>query len=326
MKEIFRSPKGFIFSGRHFLISSLTIAFLLTYSLISSGEPKGSSVETTDSSFVDSFFHFSLTDAIGTLASVILAGLAIYAIWKKPWRENLAGHFKKAYKAQLKSIQNAIKERDALREEYPNSDANVMGKQLWEGNKENFIKGLEEIENIKTSKDARRISSQYVSMLDVSWYLSEEINKLEDLKSLAKTGEIRGKVSFTNEFAEEFPERQRFDIPIRLKPEHIRNECVSEFWLWGNSFHPYDSDTGRKIKKRHLPRDDHWWLLSMNSPYWKYVLSIMLDLDDQTHVLSDGRRIPVPPIDCLLPDGSRLLDLKSKTLFPMKIERDGESC
>ena len=188
MKEIFRSPKGFIFSGHHFLISSLTIAFLLTYSLISSGEPKGSSVGTTDSSFVDSFFHFSLTDAIGALASVILAGLAIYAIWKKPWRENLAGHFKKAYKAQLKSIQKAIKERDALREEYPDSDANIMGKQLWEGNKENFIKGLEEIENIKTSKDARRISSQYVSMLDVSWYLSEEINKLEDLKSLAKTG------------------------------------------------------------------------------------------------------------------------------------------
>ena len=52
----------------------------------------------------------------------------------------------------------------------------------------------------------------------------------------------------------------------------------------------------------------------------------MLDLDDQTHVLNDGRRISVPPIDYLLPEGSRLLDLKGRTLFPMQIERDGESC
>ena len=117
MKEIFRSPKGFIFSVRHSLISSLTIAFLLTYSLISSGEPNGSSVETTNSSFADSFFDVSLTDVIGASTSVILAGLAIYAIWKKPWRENLAVHFKKAYRAQLKSIQKTVKERVALREE-----------------------------------------------------------------------------------------------------------------------------------------------------------------------------------------------------------------
>ena len=251
-------------------------------------------------------FEFSLTDAIEALASLILAILAIYAIWKKPWRENLAGHFKKAYRAQLKSIQKAVKERNELREEYPNSDANILGKQLWEGNKESLLEGLEEIENIKTSKDARRISSQYVSMLDISWYLREEIDKLRELKSLAKTGELRGTIWFTDEFAEEFPKQPRFHIPIRLKPEHIRNGSVSQFWLWGNPFHPYNPDTGRKVKKRHLSRDDHWWLLSLNSPYWKYVLSVTLDLDDQVHVLNDGRRISVPPTDFLLPDGSKL--------------------
>ena len=62
-------------------------------------------------------FDFSLTDVIQALASVILAVFAIYAIWKKPWRENLAGHFKKAYRARLKSIQKSLMERDALREE-----------------------------------------------------------------------------------------------------------------------------------------------------------------------------------------------------------------
>ena len=275
---------------------------------------------------MSSFFEFSLTDAIEALASVILAILAIYAIWKKPWRENLAGHFKKAYRAQLKSIQKAVQERDELREGYPNSDANILGKQLWEGNKESLLEGLEEIENIKTSKDARRISSQYVLMLDISWYLREEIDKLRDIKSLAKTGEIRGTVGFTNEFTEEFPKQPQFRIPIRLKPEDIKDEGITRFWLSGNPFHPYDPETGRKVKKRHLPRDDHWWLLSMNSPYWKYVLSVTLDLDDQTHVLNDGRRIPVPPTDFLLPDGSRLLDLRGRTLFPIRIERDGETC
>ena len=64
-----------------------------------------------------SFFEFSLTDVIGALAGVILAVLAIYAVWKKPWTENLAGHFKKAYRERLKSIRKAVKERDALREE-----------------------------------------------------------------------------------------------------------------------------------------------------------------------------------------------------------------
>jgi hypothetical protein len=118
--------------------------------------------------FINSLLGFSLTD-------LILVGLAIYTLWKKPWKENLAGHFKKAYRAQLKSIQKAIKERGGLREEYPNSEANILGKQLWEGNKESLLDGLEEIENIKTSKDARRISSQYVLMLDISWYLGEEI-------------------------------------------------------------------------------------------------------------------------------------------------------
>ena len=313
-----------MFSVHHFLIYSLTVAFLFTCSFLSSGEPNGSSVETTDSSFANSLLHFSLTDAIGTLASVILAGLGIYAVRKKFWRENLAGHFKKAYRVQLKSIQDVVKERDALREEYPDSDANIMGKQLWEGNKENFIKDLEEIENIKTSKDARRISSQYVFMLDISWYLREEIDKLRDLKSLAKTGEIKGNVWFTDEFAEEFPKQLQFHNQIQLKPKYIRDGCVSRFWLRGNPFYPYDPDTGRKIKKRHLPRDDHWWLLSMNSPYWKYVLSVTLDLDDQIHVLNDGRWVQMPPKDFPLPDGSRLLDLRGTTLFPMRIERDGE--
>lgn len=326
MKEIFRSPKGFIFSVRHFLIPSLTIAFLLTYSLVSLGEPNGSSVAPTDSSFADSFFDVSLTDVIGAFTSVILAGLAVYAIWKKPWRENLAVHFKRAYRAQLKFIQKAVKERDALREEHPDSDANIMGKQLWQGNKDNLIEGLEEIENIKTSKDVRRISNLYVSMLDISWFLGEEIQRLQDLKSLSKTGEINGKICFTNEFAKKFPRQRQFDIRVRLKPEYIIDGHVSQFWLWENPFHPYDPDTGRKVKKRHLPRDDHWWLLSMNSPYWKYVLSVILDLDEQPHLLNDGRRILVPPTDFLLPDGSRLLGLKGRTLFPMRIERDGETC
>ena len=64
----------------------------------------------------------------------------------------------------------------------------------------------------------------------------------------------------------------------------------------------------------------------MSSPYWKYVLSVILDLDDQIHVLNDGRPVQVPPKDFLLPDGSKLLDLKDQTLFPMKIERDGDTC
>lgn len=273
---------------------------------------------------MSSFFDFSLTDTIEALASVILVVLAIYTLWKKPWRENLAGHFKKAYRAQLKSIQETVKERDALREEYPTSDANILGKQLWEGNKESLLEGLEEIENIKASKDARRISSLYVLMLDIFWYLREEIGKLRDIKSLAETGVIRGTVGFTNEFAEEFPEQLQFNISIRLNPKHIRDGRVSKFWLCGNPFYPYDPNTGRKVKKHHLPRDDHWCLLSMDSPYWKYVLSVTLDLDDQTHVLNDGRRISVPPTDFLLPDGSRLLDLRGETLFPMRIERDGE--
>lgn len=148
---------------------------------------------------------------------------------------------------------------------------------------------------------------------------------MQDLKSLSKTGEISGKICFTNEFAKEFPKQRQFDIRVRLKPEYIRDGYVSQFWLWENPFHPYDPDTGRKVKKRHLPRDDHWWLLSMNSPYWKYVLSVTLDLDDQTHVLNDGRRVSVPPKDFPLPDGSKLSDWKNKPLRPLKFERDGEN-
>ena len=248
MKKILRSLKEFL---SDFLIPSLIVAPLAIYSIYSSKQPTDSAEES-----IASLFDFSLTD-------LILVFLAVYAVRNKFWRENLAEQFKKAYSSQLKVIHKTVKERDALREEYPDSDVNIMGKQLWEGNKENFIKGLEEIENIKTSKDARRISSQYILMLDTSWYLHKEIDKLRDLKSLAKTGEIRGTVGFTNEFTDEFPEQLQFNISIRLKPKHIRNGYVSQFWLWGNPFHPYDPDTGRKVKKRHLPRDDHWWLLSM---------------------------------------------------------------
>ena len=243
MKKIIRSLNEFIFSARHFLVTSLIVVFLFTLSLKESINPLNKSI---DSLFDSSLFDFSLTD-------LILIFLAIYAVWKKPWKENLAGHFKKAYSSQLKSIQNAVKERDALREEYPDSDANIMGKHLWEGNKDNLIEGLEEIENIKTSKDARRISSLYVSMLDISWFLGEEIQKLHDLKSLSKTGEISGKICFTNEFAKKFPKQRQFDIRVRLKPEYIIDGHVSQFWLWENPFHPYDPDTGRKVKKRHLP-------------------------------------------------------------------------
>jgi hypothetical protein len=64
----------------------------------------------------------------------------------------------------------------------------------------------------------------------------------------------------------------------------------------------------------------------MSSPYWKYVVSVTLDLEDANHQLTDGRWVQMPPKDFPLPDGSRLLDLRGRTLFPMRIERDGETC
>ena len=348
MKKIFRSPKGFIFSGCHFLIYSLTVAFLFTCSFLSSGEPNGSSVETTDSSFANSLLHFSLTDAIGTLASVILAGLAVYAIWKKPWRENLAVHFKKAYRSQLKSIQKSVKERDALREEvntlsiFHRSYSSLeeveevmreedgfppvgnMGKQLWDGNKESLLKGLEEIEHIKNSEDAQKILSNYSQMEYISQDLIQEIVRLQELKSLSKTGKIRGTVMFTKEFTEDFPEQTRFYNPVRFKPEYIRDGCVSQFWLWGNPFHPYNPNTGKKIKKRHFPRDDHWWLLSMNSPYWKYVEFVDSNFENYIVIHRDGRREKKSPEDYQLRDGTKLSDWKNRMFRPLKFERDGE--
>lgn len=322
MKEIFRSPKGFIFPVRHFLISSLTIAFLLTYSLLSSGEPNGSSADTTDSSFADSFFHFSLTDAIGTLASVILAGLAVYAVCRKFWRETLAEHFKKAYRVQLKSIQKVARKVEALREEGYQITGD-QGKSLWDINKDDLFRSLKEIKNVKNSEDSEGVLWHYALMLEINRLLSEEIQELRELKSLSKTGKIIGSVTFTNEFAEDFPEQSQFDASIRLKPEYIRDGYISQFWITGNPFYPNDSNTGRKAKKRDLSNDDNWWFLSMSSPYWKYVESVRLILKYVSYGLPDGNWVSVSE-NFLLPDGSRLSDWENKLLHPLKFKRDGE--
>ncbi|MDE0013627.1 MAG: hypothetical protein OXU36_20970 [Candidatus Poribacteria bacterium] len=345
MRKIIRSLKGFIFRVRDFLVSILIIAFLFTFSFLSflsSEESTNSSEGFIASLFGSSLFDFSSTD-------LILVFLAIYAVLKKPWRENLAGHFKKAYRAQLKSIQKTVKERDELREEcntfsvhqmsfdspesmntamreqdgYP--AVNDLGKQLWDGNRESLLKGLEEVESIKNSKDAATILGNYAQMVNIDFDLRKETFRLQELKSLSRTGEIRGSVWFSDEFAEEFPEQQRFHISIRLKPEYISDGCVSRFWLERNIFYPYDPNTGKKTKKYNPSYDNRWALLSMSSPYWKYVGSIILNLEDANHQLTDGRWVRMPPKDFLLPDGSRLLDLKGKTLFPMRIERDGET-
>lgn len=352
MKKIFRSLTGFIFSARNFLIPVFILTFLLICPRLLLDETTNSSDETTnslkgfiDSLFPDSLFTFSLTD-------LILVCLAIYAVLKKPWRENLSEHFKKAYRVQLKSIQKTVKERDTLREEcdtfsvhqmsfdslesmvaamqeqdgYP--AVNDLGKQLWDGNREILFKGLEEIESIKNSKDAATVLGNYAQMVNIDSDLRKETFRLQELKSLSKTGEIRGSVWFSDEFAEEFPERQqqRFHISIRLKPEYISDGCVSQFWLERYIFFPYDPNTGKKTKKYNSSYDDRWALLSMSSPYWKYVVSIILDLEDTNHHLTDGRWVRMPPKDFPLPDGSRLLDLRGRTLFPMRIERDGETC
>ena len=350
MKKIIRSLKGFIFSARHFLIPALMVTFLLICPRLLSHETTNSSDETTNSSkgFIDSLFGEPLFDFSAT--DLVLVFLAIYAVCKKFWRENLAGQFKKAYRAQLKAIQKIVKERDTLREEcntfsvhqmsfdslesmaeamqeqdgYPS--VSDLGKQLWEGNKESLLKGLEEIESIKNSKDAARILGNYAQMVNIDFDLRKETFKLQELKSLSKTGEIRGSVWFTDEFAEEFPERQQFYIPIRLKPEYIRDGYISKFWLERYIFYPYDPNTGKKSKKYNSSYDERWALLSMSSPYWRYVVSIILDLEDVNHQLTDGRWVRMPPKDFLLPDGSRLLDLRGRTLFPMRIDRDGKIC
>lgn len=313
-----------------FLIPGLIVIFLFIYSFLSSEKP------------MNTLLGFSLTD-------LILVGLAIYAILKKPWRENLAGHFKKAYRTQLRAIQKAVKERDSLREEcntfsvhkrsfeslesmaeamheedgYP--DVDDMVKMSWDFKKENLLKGLDQIENIKNSNEAAQILANYATMVDLNSGLLKETLQLRELKRQAKTGEIKGTVMFTNEFAEDFPKQPQLGVRIRLKSDYIKNKSVSHFWLNRNLFHPYDPNTGLKSKKRKLP-DDNWWLLSMSSPYWKYVLSFSLDLEDVYHRLVDGRTVCIPPKNFQLPDGTHLLDLKGKTLFPIKNVRDGEEC
>ena len=286
-------------------------------------------------------FGFSLTD-------LILVFLAIYAVLKKPWKENLAGHFKKAYRERLKSIQKAVKERDALREEVDTlsifhrsyssleeleeamreeegfPSVNDMGKQLWDGNKESLLEGLEGIEHIKNSKDAGKILSNYSQMEHIYRDLFQEIMGLRELKSFSKTGKITGTVMFTEEFTEDFPKQPRFHVPIRLRPEYVRNGYVSKFWLNWNLFHPNDPDTGKKAKKCDLSKDDNWWLLSMDSPYWKYVKFIDFNFENYMVIHRDGRRVNMPPKDYQFPDRTKLSDWKNRMFHPLKFETDGD--
>ena len=341
MKKNFRFLKASLSPLLGFLVPGLIVIFLFIYSYLSSEKP----INTLPSEkLINTLLGFSLTD-------LILVGLAIYAISQKPWRENLAGHFKKAYQTKLKSIQKIVKERNSLREEcntfsvhqrsfaslesmteamleeegYPAVDDTA--KMSWDFKKEDILKGLDDIENIKNSNEAAQILANYASMVDIDTSLLKETIQLRELKSLSKTGEIRGTVMFTNEFAEDFPKSPRFHNSIRLKPVYIRDSrYVSQFWIGQNLFYPNDPDTGKKAKKRNLYRDDNWWLLSMSSPYWKYVLSITLNLENICHRLSDGRSVYMPPKDFQLPDGNNLLDLKGKTLFPIKTEKDGIKC
>ena len=201
-----------------------------------------------------------------------------------------------------------------------------MGKQLWDGNGKKILKGLEEIEYIKNSKDAEKILSHYSQMEYIYQDLIQEIVRLRELKSLSKTGKITGNVMFTKEFTEDFPKHSRFQISARLKPEYIRDGCVSQFWLNRNLFYPHDPGTGKKAKKRDLSTDDNWWLLSMNSPYWKYVGFVELNLENYTVVHRDGRHVNMPLEDYQLPDESKLSDWKNKMLRPLKFEKDGKEC
>ena len=341
MKKIIPSLKDFIFSARHFLITGLIVIFLLIPYGLLSDETTNSSKGFVDSLFNDSLFNFSLTD-------LTLVCLAIYAVLKKPWRENLSEHFKKAYRAQVKSIQKTVKEREVLREEcntfsvhqmsfdslesmdaamreqdgYPS--VSDLGKQLWDGNKESLLKGLEEIENIKNSKDAEKILSKYSQMEYISQDLFQEVMRLRELKSLSKTGKIKGTVMFTEEFIEDFPKQPRFQISVRFKPGYIKNGYVSQFWLDRNPFYPNDPDTGRRAKKRDLSTDDNWWLLSMNSPYWKYVEFVDFNFENYTVIHQDGRQVSMPPKDYQLADGTKLSDWKNRMFRPLKFEKDGE--
>ena len=312
-----------------FLIPCIVVVPLLFYSFCSSEEPS------------NPLINFSLTD-LG------LIGLAIYAVLKKPWKENLAGHFKTAYRNQIKSIQKTVKERDRLREEvntltifhqtYSSLEkveeamraedgfppVNDMGKQLWDGNRNSLCKGLEDIENIKNSEDAKKILSYFSQMDYISQKLFEEVMRLRELKSLSKTGKISGSVFFNKEFAEDYPEQPQFHISVRLKPEYIQDGYISQFWLSQNPFYPNDPNTGKKVEKRNLSVDNRWWLITMNSPYWKYVEFIDFNFENSLFINRDGRHEIRSPEDYQLPDGTKLSDWKNKMFLPLKFEKDGE--
>ena len=128
---------------------------------------------------------------------------------------------------------------------------------------------------------------------------------------------------FTKEFTEDFPKQPRFQISVRLKPKYIRDGYVSKFWLSRNPFYPNDPNTGKKAKKRDSSTDDNWWLLSMNSPYWKYVEFVAFNFESYIVIHRDGRRENRSPEDYQLPDGTKLSDWKNRMFRPLKFERDG---
>lgn len=298
--------------------------------------------------FLKNLSGFSLTD-------VVLILLAFYAVLRKPWGENLSVHFKEAYKTQLDTIEKFVEERDVLREEcdtatflrqtYETLEAvgetmreqdgfpivSDMGKQLWENSKESLLRGLKEIEDIRNPEDASKILSNYSVMLRISEDLVTEVVRLRDLKIRSKTGEISGSAIFSEEFAKDYPAYKgiRSYISIRLKPADLRDGYVSQFWMDINPFYPKDTNTGKKAIKRDWSRGGkHWWLLSMSSPYWKYVEFVdVTSYMDQGHIqiIADGRQIRVPPKDYDLPDGSKLSDWQHQMFRPLHFERDGES-
>lgn len=298
--------------------------------------------------FLKNLSGFSLTD-------VVLILFAVFAFLRKPWGENLSVHFKEAYKTQLDTIEKFVEERNVLREECDTATflwqtydtpeglaetmreqdgfpiVSKMGKELWEHSKESLLRGLKEIEDIRNPEDAAKILSNYSRMLHISEDLLKEVIKLRELKIRSKTGEISGSAMFNEEFAKDYPDYKgiRFDIPIRLKPADLRDGYVAQFWIPMNPFYPKDANTGQKAKKRDLSRGgDNWWLLSMSSPYWKYVEFVdVTSYMDQGHIqiLSDGRQMRVPPKDYDLPDGSKLSDWRNRMFCPLHFERDGES-
>ena len=80
----------------------------------------------------------------------------------------------------------------------------------------------------------------------------------------------------------------------------------------------------KKAKKRDLSKDDNWRLLSMNSPYWKYVEFVDFNFENYIVIHGDGRRVNMPPQDYQLPDGTKLSDWKNRMFRPLKFGIDGE--